>query len=155
MPTKITKSKKIENEFEQCGLTIMKREDLYELGDTILPGSASFKHFKTFFGVSPEVCGDTWVLLEKFFKVRGTPEQFLWAMMHLKVYASEDVTATLLGVNATTFRYYAWYYIKKISKLSVVLVSQKISNFIIHAFNIFICIVCCSCTFVFVCNFLF
>ena len=46
-------------------------------------------------------------------------------MMHLKVYASEDVTATLLGVDATTFRHYVWYYIKKISKLSVVLVSQQ------------------------------
>ena len=81
--------------------------------------------FQNIFGVSPEVCGATWILLEKFFKVRGTPEQFLWAMMHLKVYASEDVTATLLGVDPTTFQYYVWYYIKKISKIFVVLVSQQ------------------------------
>ena len=120
---------KLERDFSRRGLVIMKRENLHGVGDIICPTSASWRFFKAFFGVSPAVCAATWILLLKFWELRGTKDHFLWAMIELKVYGSEIVMSKLLSIDPKTFRKHAWYFIKKISRLSVVLVSVFFVSF--------------------------
>ena len=73
---KCKSQKKLESNFLQRGLVIMKRENLYEVGDIICPTLASWRYLKAFFDISPVVCATTWKLLEKFWEIRGTNDHF-------------------------------------------------------------------------------
>jgi len=81
------------------------------------------RRFSSAFGVKAYVCPAIWNMLESsdVIKVENRhPKHLLWALMFLKVYASEDVLAALAGVHVNTLRKWLWIYVKAVAKLNVV-----------------------------------
>lgn len=85
-------------------------------------------HFQSTFGLSPEHCSIIWNLLDLDELSDNDarcvrPDHLLWALMLLKVYATENVLAGIAGVHRQTFRKWSWLIIKAIAKQRKALVS--------------------------------
>ena len=84
--------------------------------------------FRTFFGVSVEIFLTTWNLLEKkhYLPPDGTIEHMLWALMFMRVYASESVLCALAGgIDKNTFKKWTWPFIEAIEMLQLDIVSSQ------------------------------
>lgn len=69
------------------------------------------RKFREFFGCGPLVALSAWSLLVKtdYLPEKGTMEQFLWALMCLKIYGKEAVLCNLAGgVDPQTLRHWVW-----------------------------------------------
>lgn len=78
------------------GLLIMK----YKSFNSTLSG---YRKFRTFFGVSPDVCSVARILIKH--KPEGSePKHLLWCLLFLKAYNKEHVNAALVEVDEKTFR---------------------------------------------------
>jgi len=64
------------------------------------------RRFKAFFGVKAERVSEVWSLLigYKLLPPKAEPEHLLWVLLFLKLYATEDVNASLLGRDPDTIR---------------------------------------------------
>ena len=85
--------------FERLGSEIMNRQE----GG----GEVTFiRRFVTFFGVTPTIANDAWRLVGDYCNLPKDiqPKHLLSGMMHLKVYATETVLASLAKVDEKTFR---------------------------------------------------
>lgn len=88
--------------------------------------TSNIRRFRAFFGASPAVCTDIWNLLKpRETMPRGSqPEHLLWALVFLKVYASEKVLSRLVGCpDEKTFRKWIHIFVDGISWLELSLVS--------------------------------
>ncbi len=100
------------NLFWMEGLAIMKHKSQ---NSTMI----GYRKYKTFFGVSPNVCGVAWKLLKQ--KPQGSqPKHLLWSLLFLKAYNKEHINASIAGVDEKTFREWSWEFVKMISDLRVV-----------------------------------
>ena len=70
--------------------------------------------FRTLFGVSPEVCVDLWQICK--FKKSTRPKHLLWALLFIKVYATEDVLCSIAHTNRRTFRDWMWPTLEAVKK---------------------------------------
>lgn len=87
--------------------------------DTINSKLTGYRKFRTFFGISPEVCAILWEKMHN--KPPGSePKHFLWCLFYLKNYNKEHVNATVAHVDEKTFRSWTWRYVKLLAELSVV-----------------------------------
>ena len=89
------------------------------------------RRFRGHFGVCPLICYRIWhKLYAKLYIVyngSGRPKHLLWALMHLKLYNSEEVNSAIAGVDEKTFQKYTWTIIDLISDFNVVSVTiQKL-----------------------------
>ena len=69
---------------------------------------APVRRFRALFDVQSHICA---IILSEICETkedRGTPTQFLWECMFLKVYATEEVHCTIVNVNRNTLRNWAW-----------------------------------------------
>lgn len=94
------------------GLSIMK----YPNYNSTMTG---YRKFKTFFGVSPNVCGVVWNIIEDK-PHHSEPKHLLWTLLFLKSYHKEHVNSTLTGVDEKTFREWVWKFVALLSQLQVV-----------------------------------
>lgn len=78
------------------------------------------RRFRALFGVSPEVMAETWSLLQSSRPPKSKPKHLLWALLFLKVYATENVNSTLTGADEKTFRKWSWTFVHLISNLNSV-----------------------------------
>lgn len=78
------------------------------------------RRFKSYFGVSPEVCSISWNMLENEIPYGGEPKHLLWALMLLKQYNTENCNAANVGVDEKTFRKWSWIFIRMLANLPVV-----------------------------------
>lgn len=78
------------------------------------------RRFRALFGASPRVCFLLWSLLCGLCPPQGKPVHMLWALMFLKVYATEHVHAALAGVDEKTFRKWQWKFVKLLASLKLV-----------------------------------
>ena len=78
------------------------------------------RRFRAYFGTSPKVCCFLWTLIEDEIPKNEAPIHLLWNFMFLKIYSSENVHASVAGVDEKTFRKYSWDIIKLISDLKFV-----------------------------------
>mmetsp|Transcript_13127 Transcript_13127/g.24666 ORF Transcript_13127/g.24666 Transcript_13127/m.24666 type:complete len:107 (+) Transcript_13127:291-611(+) len=70
-------------------------------------------HFRSHYGASPGVVAILWTLIQDMLRRRFSFVHLLWALMFMKVYATESVLAGKLGVDDDTFRTHIWPIIKK------------------------------------------
>lgn len=78
-----------------------------------------YRRFRTFFGISPELCAILWNRIPD--KRPGSePKHLLWAMMFLKNYHKEHVSAAIVGVDEKTLRLWVWRFVELLSELNVV-----------------------------------
>ena len=104
MKNKPTYLLKLEDDFIKRGLFIMGCEHLYNPKGAFLPGSVSWRYFKSFFGVSPGVCEDAWFFIERHTELkRGNKRHFLWGLMILKIYSTYKVMAKFLDVDKKNY----------------------------------------------------
>jgi len=78
------------------------------------------RKFASFFGTSPFICSLLWAYLEPCsnMPLGVQPVHLLWALMFLKVYATESVHAALAGgVDEKTFRKWSWIFVHGIADL--------------------------------------
>ena len=75
--------------------------------------------FAESFGVVPTTCATIWNA--SFEKPPGlSPKHLMWALLFLKVYASEHVHCSMACVDEKTFRKWCWKAIDFIASLNVV-----------------------------------
>jgi hypothetical protein len=105
--------------FEDAGRAIMKRKSL----STVI-----FQwRFGSLFGVTPDQCSELWTLLssETTMDSYAKPKHLLWALMLMKIYATEAVLSVSAGCDKNTFRKWTWTFIEEMSNLSKSVVSAS------------------------------
>lgn len=78
------------------------------------------RRFRACFGVSPDVCSAIWSRLGSKKLENCDPIHLLWCLLFLKVYSTEDVLATIAGVDRKTYRKWTWPMITALSNLNMV-----------------------------------
>jgi hypothetical protein len=75
--------------------------------------------FRGFFGAPLDVVTDLWNRVDVFIDDKAAlPKHLLWALIFIKVYATEAVHCALVGwPDEKTFRKWTWYFLEKISLL--------------------------------------
>jgi hypothetical protein len=78
--------------------------------------------FKASFGISPYICAGIWnAFVDTQSLPQGAePKHMLWALLFLKVYASENVLCTICACDEKTFRKWVWMMLDEMAKFDVV-----------------------------------
>jgi hypothetical protein len=110
-----------EDEFEQLGFSIMRR-DPRGAQDT------RERQFVSHFGLNSGLFLIVWRELAEsgwleFASRKAKPEHLLWCLLFLNTYNVEELNATLAGTSERTFREKVWFYAKGIANLDRKLVS--------------------------------
>jgi hypothetical protein len=96
------------------------------------------RDFRSHFGVSPTVCFMIWEKCKSSFLVHNVlPRHLLWALMFLKIYATEDVLSTIAAVSRKTYRFWTWIVLMIIAKkkndvVSFLFQAKMISKFFFY-----------------------
>jgi hypothetical protein len=87
------------------------------------------RRFRAWFGTSATVATMAWTLLrsdDEWKSLTKAKERFLWALMLLKRYKTEEnLAASAGGVDKKTFRKWAWHFVDMISFLEPDVVSTE------------------------------
>ena len=81
-----------------------------------LATSKFHRSYLSHFGVDPKVTAKIWDMIKPDLPPRTKCHHLLWALMLLKVYNTENILSSWVGVSDNTFRKHAWSIIKIISK---------------------------------------
>lgn len=92
-----------------------------------LSAAVENRRFQPLFGVSPALRAVAWNLMGSSLPRGPSPRHLLWALLFLKVYATEHVSAIISGVDEKTFRKWSWEFAALVSALKVVSRSQRAS----------------------------
>ena len=87
------------------------------------PGVVTQRRFIAMYGVPPEVCPIIWTHMEEDPEYyRGLlPRHLLWALLFLKVYATEEIHVALCGgVDPKTYRRHVWLIVGILSRMDVI-----------------------------------
>ena len=87
--------------------------------------TTNMRRFTSMLGASPKVVALLWMIAGETTNASKL-EHLLWALMFLKVYASEAVHAALAGVDEKTFRKWSWFWVKVISELDIVCLNREL-----------------------------
>ena len=105
---------------------LVSPETFAELGSALFRSAAGMsrivrdRRFRSLFGIAPRVCSRVWSLVGSQLPKRASPQHLLWALLFLKIYASESVNAVLSKADEKTFRKWQCIFVKKIASLQVV-----------------------------------
>lgn len=86
------------------------------------------RRFRALFGATPEVCENLWSWIGGDLPKRASPKHLLWALMFLKIYASEHVHRLIAGADEKTFRKWSWDFVHHIANLPVVIYSLSAAH---------------------------
>lgn len=80
------------------------------------------RRFRASFGTSPFICASIWNKLDdaSTLPMDARPKHLLWAMLFLKVYAAENVSAPMCGCDEKTWQKWVWSMLEAVSELEVV-----------------------------------
>ena len=78
------------------------------------------RQFRAHFGVSPLVRSIVWSMVLESLPHGAQPIHLLWALLFLKVYATEHVRKSMTGANEKTFRKWSWAILEATANLGVV-----------------------------------
>lgn len=94
--------------------------------------------FKAHFGSSPYICSMVWTMIveaqasQPVLPNNASFVHLLWALLLMKVYASEAVLSGIVGADQKTFRKWSWLLIRKVATLKDRVVSRRsklVTNF--------------------------
>jgi len=97
-----------------------------EIGDCIfskahgLCRTVRSRRFSALFGATPTVCAIAWSRIQPSAPVHSHPKHLMWALLFLKLYATEHVNSALVGVDEKTWRKWIWTIVPIISNFKVV-----------------------------------
>jgi len=77
------------------------------------------RRFKACFGASSSIVAELWNRIRaRGIESGAKKKHLLWALIHLKVYSSEEIHCSIVGwPSAKTFSKWAWYFVRKIADL--------------------------------------
>lgn len=124
MSKKITASPSPEV-FQYHGLLIINRNKP-SAGTSWTPTNKG--RFSSHYGVSPFIISEMWKVISTDHNSNPLPPaakyaHLLWSLLFLKVYATENVLAGIVGVDEKTFRKWSWLFVQRIAKLKLRFVS--------------------------------
>lgn len=104
------------------------------------------RRFKSFFGITPEVCSVTWNLLDENMGNGYQPKHLLWCLHFLKQYQVDHVNRSIFKADEKTVSKWVWIFIELLAELNVVMeidliistISLKIYNQLINSLINFI-----------------
>lgn len=79
----------------------------------------SHRKFRSFYGVSPNVCAHLWRLI-RIKPDDSRPCHLLWSLLFLRCYNVEDMNASIVEVDPKTFRKWTWKLVNAIAELEIV-----------------------------------
>lgn len=82
--------------------------------------NTGLRRFKSFFGVSPQVCATVWNLLNNDEQETSDPKHLLWCLLFLKQYGTEHERRVILKADEKTIRRWTWVYMKLLCEIKVV-----------------------------------
>lgn len=82
-------------------------------------GITANRKYRSFFGISPEVCAKLWRLLTEK-PTNSKPKHLLWSLLFLKCYNVEHVNASIVEVDEKTYRKWTWIFVNQLAELDVV-----------------------------------
>ena len=106
-------------DFFSEGLKIMKRQK-----DSKSLNTTWSRRFSSHFGVCPVIVSIIWASLESRLPA-STFIHLLWALLFLKVYATESVLSGMVGADEKTYRLHVWRVIQGISNMRQEFVSPQ------------------------------
>lgn len=101
-------------------VTFLKIGNKYTKTKTAQSKLTSMRRFKSFFGVTPNVCAIIWKKIKKDAPTNSAPMHLLWCLNFLKQYSNEHTRRALLDVDEKTIRKWTWTFIELLSNLDVV-----------------------------------
>lgn len=90
------------------------------------------RKFLSFFGTTPYVCSLLWAYLDPCNTMLNSvqPVHLLWALMFMKIYATEAIHCSLAGgVDEKTFRKWSWEFVHAIANLESAVVRSSLHIF--------------------------
>lgn len=82
--------------------------------------AVGLRRFKSFFGVSPEVCSIVWNLIRDQSEFDVEPKHLLWGLLFLKQCDVEHVRRAIIKSDEKTIRKWTWLVINLMAKMNVV-----------------------------------
>lgn len=80
----------------------------------------SGRQFRALFGLDVRTTTDCWNLIINSVPEKGTYRHLLWALMFMKVYATEEINSIITQADPATFRKWVSVFIELISKVKMV-----------------------------------
>lgn len=106
--------------FMEYAQGIMHNAVLHSTKRKQLSRETELRRFRALFGVAPHTCSSVWTRLQGVIPEGGSPVHLLWALLFLKVYATEHVNKGLTGANEKTFRKWSWTFVELMANMHVV-----------------------------------
>lgn len=109
----------------------MSSESFYELGcsymghdikKSVIVGT---RRFKSFFGMSPNICSMIWSLLKEKMPSESKPKHILWCLFFLKQYTVEHVRRTVFDTDEKTVRNWSWIFVELLADLNTVYIIRS------------------------------
>jgi len=85
-----------------------------------LPKRKLLERFKSMLGVTPAIAAVVWIRLPLLERRGQRRLHFLWALLRLKVYATDEVCANIAQVDPKTFRKWPWHFIRMMARMKTV-----------------------------------
>ena len=110
------------------------------------------RRFRACFGAPREVVANIWNRIDDApggIESGAEPKHLLWALVHLKVYSTEEIHCAIVGWPSTkTFSKWAWYFVKKIAELKddIICLANRFEglNDVVYT-NCFVSVDCTDC----------
>ena len=106
---------------------------------TIIAGARSHTtficRFCAHFGTTLQICKKLWKMLDPCNQIhkKAKLKHLLWALVFMKIYGTETVLSSLVGVSEKIFRKWVWLFIEAISYLKSEVVSYLLfCNFLFY-----------------------
>lgn len=88
------------------------------------PTKTNYRRFRAHYGTSPGVCALLWNLIKPVVDPGVFFSHLLWGILFLKVYGSESVLASKVGVTEKSFREKVWTVVMAIASVKNSVVSK-------------------------------
>ncbi len=92
----------------------------------------ALRRFKSFFGVTPNVCSIAWNEIKNQAPPAAQPKHLLWCLWFLKEYSTEHHRRSLFKADEKTIRYWTWTFVKLLANLNVVSSTKFFFTFTLH-----------------------
>lgn len=105
---------------EMNDVAFLKLGNVYTDTKSTLSQYVALRRFKSFFGVTPQVCSLICKEVEQAVPSGGQPKHLLWCLCFLKQYSVEHNRRAIFHADEKTIRKWTWIFVELLSELNVV-----------------------------------
>ena len=105
---------------ERLGMTLIGRAN----GGRHMSRSVAEREFRSHFGCNPKVAIDMWYLSD--LPPKTQPKHFMWGLMMIMVYSSEETMSKMAACDKKTFRKWSWTCVFAMADVLPLIVSHTV-----------------------------